>query len=112
MTQSTKNGEKKSSPKPTYNPEPLSKQELINQGEQAAALLNAQIYNEAHLRSIQQLQDQWMETHPHEREKREGLYHAMRGISQASLVLAAMVNEAVALSDDDFNKARLSDLYG
>lgn len=111
MTQSTRNGERKPSRKIIYEDSPPSKQELINQGERAAMLLNAPVYNDAHRSTVQAIQDRWMETEAHEKEKREGLYQEMRGLSRVSLEFAAMVNEAIALSEEDLNKARTNELY-
>ena len=111
MTQQPKSGERKSSRRLIFEEEPISKQELINQGESAAQMLNNPVYNLSHRSAVTAIQDEWMQTSPHEKEKREGLYQEMRALSRVSLVFMEMVNEATALSDEDLNQERSNELY-
>ena len=84
----------------------LSAAEILSLGEQAANLLNAPVYNLAHRSVIQNLQDEWMATQPHEREKREGLYQMIRGLSAISSEMAMMVEKARQMGDDELAQER------
>ncbi len=82
----------------------LTAQEILSQGEQASRLLDSPIYNIAHRSVIQNLQDEWMTTDPKEREKREGLYQMVRGLSTVSSEMAMMIERARLISDDEMMK--------
>lgn len=84
----------------------LTAEEILTQGEQASSLLEAPIYNLAHRSVIQNLQDEWMTTQPHEREKREGLYQMIRGLSAISSEMAMMVEQARLMDEDDLAQER------
>ena len=84
----------------------LSAAEILSQGEQASNLLEAPVYNLAHRSVVQNLQDEWMTTQPHERERREGLYQMIRGLSAVSTELAMMIEQARMLTEDEMAKER------
>ena len=84
----------------------LSAAEILSLGEQAATLLDAPVYNLAHRSVIQNLQDEWMSTQPHEREKREGLYQMIRGLSAISAEMAMMIEQARLLTETELTEER------
>ena len=73
-------------------------------GEQASRLLDSPVYNIAHRSVIQNLQDEWMTTDPKEKEKRQGLYQMVRGLSTVSSEMAMMIERARLISDDEMMK--------
>lgn len=91
---------RKNTPEVRFDAAMKTSEEIKNQGEEAARLLDSPVYNLAHRSVIQNLQDEWMATNPHEREKREGLYHRIQALSTVSEELAVMVSLAKQLDDD------------
>lgn len=86
--------------------EVLSAQEILSQGEEAAQLLNSPIYNLAYRSVVQRLQDDWISTKAHEREKREGLYQMVQGLSAVANEMNMMIEQAKMLGDDELAKER------
>ena len=105
---SNKNREKHSQDKSplTMQPEQISSQQILSSGEQAATLLDSPVFNLAHRSVVQNLQDEWMATKPHEKEKREGLYQMIRGLSAVSGELAMMIEHAKRVSEDELAMER------
>ena len=95
---------RKNSPGLRHNETPKTPDEIRNQGEEAARLLDSPVFNLAHRSVIQNLQDEWMQTNPKEREKREGLYHRVQALSAVSEELAVMISLAKTLDDDELAK--------
>ena len=86
--------------------EQMSAQQILSSGEEAARLLDSPVYNLAHRSVIQNLQDEWMATRPHEKEKREGLYQMIRGLSTVSGELAMMIEQAKRVGEDELAAER------
>jgi hypothetical protein len=84
----------------------LTAQEMLSQGEAAARLLDSPVYNLAHRSVMQNLQDEWMETKVHEKEKREGLFQMVRGLSAVASEMAMMVEQAKMLGADKLEDER------
>ena len=87
-------------------PQQPSAVEILSQGEEASRLLDSPIYNLAHRSVIQGIQDEWMSTAPHEREKREGMYHRVRALASVAEEMALMVAKAQQITDDELQKER------
>ena len=83
-----------------------SANEILSSGEEAARLLDSPVFNLAHRSVIVNLQDEWISTKAHEREKREGLYQMVRGLSAVSSELAMMVEQAKRVSEDELAQER------
>ena len=75
-------------------------------GEEASRLLDSPVYNLAHRSVIQGIQDEWMTTLAHEREKREGMYHRVQALAAVAEEMALMVARAQQISDDELSKER------
>jgi hypothetical protein len=88
----------------------LTAQEMLSQGEAASRLLDSPVYNLAHRSVVQNLQDEWMETKAHEKEKREGLYQMIRGLSAVASEMAMMVEQAKMLGNDQLEDERRLEL--
>lgn len=101
MTQSIRNKGNRNSRGLTFEESPPSKEELISQGHKAAELLMNPVFGIAWSSVIQNLQDDWLTTEPHEREKREGLYWTACGLSRVGSELQALVLKAQELSDEE-----------
>lgn len=87
---------------------PKSASEILQAGDKAAELLNNTVYNLAHRSLIQSYQEQWMLTEPHERERREFLYHKIQAASEVATEMASMVNEAQSLNMDELKREELA----
>ncbi len=111
MSQDTKKTKGANSPKIIFTEPPPSKEEQIQRGVEAAKLLTAPVYGIAHQSVIQNLQDEWLETEPHEQQKREGLYWKACALSAVSLEMAGMVQSASALSEEDIKREELNTQY-
>ena len=92
---------------------PLTKEQLLSRGEEAARLLNSPVYNLAHQSLIQSYQDRILETAPNERNLREWLYTLMTSLSDVANELASFVNQAQGLNLEELaaeeSAQRLSD---
>ena len=84
----------------------LTADEIRSQGESAARLLDSPIYNLAHRSVVQNLQDEWMSTSPHEREKREGLYQRIQALSAISSDMAMMVEQVRTMNESELANER------
>ena len=107
MSKKTSKDGKKSSPDtlPIKTLEsPQTAEEIMSQGEEASRVLSSDIYNLAHRSVIQNLQDEWMTTAPHETQKREGLWHRVQALSAVAGEMAVMVANAKALSSEELAK--------
>lgn len=105
-------GDRKNTPEVQLSVVQKSSNEVKSQGEAAAELLNSPVYNLAHRSVVQNLQDEWMTTSPHEREKREGLYHRIQALSAVSEELAVMISLAKQLDDDELaNESKVQLAY-
>lgn len=96
---------------------PMSREELLATGEKAALLLNSQVFNLAHRSVIQDLQDQVLQTAPHEMQKREWLYTQMQALGTVSQALAVMVYQAQnvnqeRLAEDERNQQHHDEMAG
>ena len=85
---------------------PLSIQEMLSQGEEAARLLDSPVYNLAHRSVFQSIQDEWATSSPHETQKREGLFQQIRAMSAVANEMSMMVTRAQAINDDELAKER------
>ncbi len=85
---------------------PLSTSEILMLGEEASRLLDSPIYNLAHRSVVQNLQDEWVGTSPHETQKREGLYQRIQALSQVAAEMAMMIARAQSLEDNELAKER------
>ena len=108
-----KQDKKKESKKPSADtaqikmqPEQLSISEILTLGEEASRLLDSPIYNLAHRSVVQNLQDEWVGTSPHETQKREGLYQRVQALSQVASEMAMMIARAQGLEDNELAKER------
>ena len=79
---------------------------MLSLGEEAGQLLNSPVYNLAHRSVVQNLQDEWMTTLPHEKEKREGLYQRIQALMAVAEEMAMMVEQARQISDDELANER------
>jgi hypothetical protein len=85
---------------------PLSASEILSQGEEASRLLDSPIYNLAHRSVVQNLQDEWVATSPHETQKREGLYQRIQAVSMVAAEMAMMIARAQSIEDGAIAKER------
>lgn len=69
------------------------------------------VYGIAHQSVIQNIQDEWLESEPHETQKREALYWKACALSQVSLEMAAMVQEAQALDEETVKREEINSSY-
>lgn len=83
---------------------PSTVDEILERGNESANLLNAPVYNLAHRSVIQNLQDQWLLTLPHETNKREGLYMKAVALSEVTLELETMIQAAQGLNISELQK--------
>jgi len=105
----TEQSDKKRSPdtvRITLQPAPLTIDEISSQGEEASRLLDSPIYNLAHRSVVQNLQDEWVETSPHETQKREGLYQRVQALSMVASEMAMMIARAQSLEENELAKER------
>ena len=86
--------------------EQLTISEILSQGEEASKLLDSPIYNLAHRSVVQNLQDEWAQTSPHETQKREGLYQRLQALSTVASEMAMMIAKAQNVEDDELTKER------
>ncbi len=104
-----KQGAKSKEPlKPTESPqemETLTKEKILELGEQAAQLLNSDVYNLAHQMAISQIENDWMGTSPKESLKRESLWHEAQAHGRAAQNLKALINAAQSQNLTDAQKA-------
>ena len=89
----------------------LRSQELLAQGEEAAALLNSPTYNLAYRATIGSLKDQWAATAPHEEKKRESLYFKMMALSDVQHELARMVQASQALNLEEIKSEEINQQF-
>lgn len=111
MSQGTKKQKGASSPRIIFSELPPSKEEQIQRGVEAANLLMSPVYGIAHRSVIQNLQDEWLETEPHEHQKRESLYWKACALSQVSLEMASMVQEAQALDEETVKREEINSSF-
>lgn len=84
-----------------FTPPTLRTEDLKARGQAAAELLNSPVYNLAHRSAVEDLQDQWMDTLPHETQKREYLYQMVQGMGESAKKLAEYVQAAQGLNLED-----------
>ena len=106
MSNSRKEKHSQGNTKLTMLEEQQSPSEILTAGEEAARLLDSPIFNLAHRSVVTNLQDEWIGTKAHEREKREGLYQMVRGLSAVSSELAMMVEQAKRVNEDELAQER------
>jgi hypothetical protein len=82
------------------NDEQQSLVEMTQSGLKAAELLGNTTYNLAHQSVIRNLQDQWLNSEPHETRLREGLFSQAQALALVTNELSAMVVLANELSDE------------
>lgn len=80
---------------------PLTKAQLFERGNDASQLLQSPVFNLAFRSTIQQWQDQILETEEHETKKREGFYLKMQALGEAVGELSTFYHLAASLSADD-----------
>ena len=86
--------------------EQMSAGEILTQGEEASRLLDSPIYNLAHRSVVQNLQDEWVGTSPHETQKWEGLYQRIQAVSMVAAEMAMMIARAQSLEENELAKER------
>ena len=89
----------------------LTADEIRLMGESAARLLNEPIYQEAYEKVIQDYQDQWMMSQPHETNKRESLYNKIQAASDHVKELAAMVQATQALNLEEVKRTQVNPTF-
>jgi hypothetical protein len=109
----TKKGNGNGGKKPSADISPIKMQEMqltaseiLMQGEEASRLLDSPIYNLAHRSVVQNLQDEWVGTSPHETAKREGLYQRVQAVSMVAAEMAMMIARAQNIEDDELANER------
>ena len=85
----------------------LSVEEILLRGDNAARLLNEPIYQIAFETTVQNIQDDWMRTQPHEREKRESMYHKIVALGEVANELASMVQETQGINLQSMKKEQI-----
>ena len=75
---------------------PLSREEAMQLGQEAATLLAAPIFNHAYRATMDQLMETWMTTE--DREQRDFLWTMVQGLAEVTRHLLANVNAAQALT--------------
>lgn len=93
------------------SPDGLSVSELLAQGEQAAQLLDAPIFATAFENTIQMYQDHWIQTLPHETQKRESLYQKVQVASDVAKELAAMVQATQGLNLEELKQTEINPTF-
>lgn len=101
MSKTSENENKKPSQPAISKGEPLTGEEIKNLGQQAADLLEAPVFNLAWGSMIQQIQDDWLETEPKEREKRESLHAEARAAMRMLDSLNLRYEAAMRVSEDE-----------
>jgi phosphate starvation-inducible protein PhoH len=106
--------EPESKPKRAIRPKqlPPSRQELMSRGETASALLQSPVFNLAVRGTIENLQDEILQSQPGDTAGREALYFRMRGLNDVLAELAGYVHIAQSMSDREKEAEELADLAG
>ena len=82
----------------------LSVEEILERGDSAARLLNEPIFSIAYEETVQNIQDDWIRTLPHESQKREGMYQKVIALSEVANELAAMVQATQGINMESMKK--------
>lgn len=82
-----------------FTPPVLTKQQILERGEQAAKQLQSPVFQLAYQSVVQSLQDQITNTEPHESQKREWLNLKVKALGDVSRELGLYVALAVQISD-------------
>jgi len=95
----------------TSTVEPLTEDDLLRRGEDAARLLNEPIYNIAHENVYHDYLMQIVQTLPHETQKREFLYTKIQALSDVAIDLAAMVQASQGINMDAMKKEQINPTF-
>lgn len=80
-------------------PLPPSRNEILNRGQEASALLLNPVFNIAVRSAIESWQDALLSSLPGETEVRESMYYRMRALNDVMAELAGFVHIARAMTD-------------
>ena len=69
-------------------------QQVMQAGQEAAQLLNAEVYNLTYRMKMEDLINQWLTTQPKEQNRRESLYYQAMALREVTQGLSALVEQA------------------
>ena len=69
-------------------------QEILQAGEQAAQLLNSQLFNVAYRMQMEDTINQWLTSEPKETMKRDSLYHQAKAQAQMATRMQGFIEQA------------------
>ena len=87
-----------------FTPPPLTKGQIIANGQEAAQLLGSPVLNLAFESAIKNLQDEWLSTNPEESKRRDYLYNKAQALGHVAIELSGLVSEATALDAEQINR--------
>lgn len=91
------------------DPGPMTVEELINLGQETARLLNSPSVGVGLQVAVRDLQNQWLESKPEEKNKREGLYWQLQGMTQFYRTMTGFVQHAEAQLNERSQKKQMED---
>ncbi len=111
-SQSTSKSERE--PGLSFTERPLTREELLFRGEQAAQVMESTVFCLAYQSTIQSYQDQILASEEHETRKREGLYLKMYALGEAVGELGGFIHMAKnlhvdALHDEQANRREVEE---
>jgi endo-alpha-1,4-polygalactosaminidase (GH114 family) len=74
--------------------EPLTLDEVLVRGEEAARLLESPVYQLAHNMAIESVVEEWISTEEGETQKRESMWREIRALALTQDMLVALINQA------------------
>lgn len=86
---------------PEFGQAPSSVEELLSRGELAARMLNNPVAHLALQMSLRDLQNQWLESAPEEKNKREGLYWTSQGLNSFYNSLHGFIQQAESIKHQE-----------
>jgi hypothetical protein len=107
----------KSDPSWEFLQKPLSKADLLSAGDELGRVLGSTVFNLVHRTVIQEIQDEIMQSDPHEAKLREALYLEMKVAARYLNSMAAIYQQAQALSkealvEEEANQQLIDESYG
>lgn len=76
------------------NLSPQDKHRIVQVGEQASQLLNNPVFNQAYRQVMDRKYIEWLDSAPKEVQKREGLFHQVKGLAEVTETLSQAVADA------------------
>ena len=86
----------------------LSVEEILERGDSAARLLNEPIFSIAFENTMQNYQDDWIRTKPHETQRREFLYHKAIALTEVAIDLQGMVQATQGINLESMKQEQIN----